>query len=159
MTRLWLLPPATLFLLLTVASTEPVHAQFNAEPTFVRDVAPLLDAHCVRCHREGEPTPFPLRTYAQAKKRSRVAEQAGAEAMVGFAELRCSFEQAVVTMRHLDPGELVRKDETVLLELQRVDKLRAEFFVPERDAARLMELRGVLDATYDEDLAYGAAAF
>jgi Flp pilus assembly protein TadD len=35
--------------------------------TFTRDVAPILYANCVTCHREGEVAPFPLFTYADAQ--------------------------------------------------------------------------------------------
>ena len=34
-----------------------------AVPTFSRDVAPILYAHCVECHRAGEIAPMPLVTY------------------------------------------------------------------------------------------------
>jgi mono/diheme cytochrome c family protein len=40
-------------------------------PTFNRHVAPLLFARCSICHRPGEIGPFPLLTYADAKKRAR----------------------------------------------------------------------------------------
>jgi hypothetical protein len=36
-------------------------------PTFSKDVAPILQAHCQTCHRPGEAAPFPLLTYAQAR--------------------------------------------------------------------------------------------
>ncbi len=36
--------------------------------TFHRDVAPILNAHCVVCHREGELGPFPLSTFKQARR-------------------------------------------------------------------------------------------
>lgn len=42
-----------------------------AEPTFSRDIAPILFGHCVMCHREGESAPFPLWTYADAKNKRR----------------------------------------------------------------------------------------
>lgn len=38
-----------------------------APPTFYKDVVPILQAHCQRCHREGEIAPMPLRTYEQTK--------------------------------------------------------------------------------------------
>ena len=41
-----------------------------AAPTFSHDVAPLLYARCVSCHREGGVAPFPLVTYAAAAKRA-----------------------------------------------------------------------------------------
>lgn len=40
-------------------------------PTFTRDVAPILFHHCSSCHRPNEVGPFPLLTYADARKRGR----------------------------------------------------------------------------------------
>ncbi|TWT29268.1 redoxin domain-containing protein [Blastopirellula retiformator] len=42
-----------------------------ADITYTRDVAPILFANCVQCHREGEVGPFPLVTYEDAAKRAR----------------------------------------------------------------------------------------
>ena len=39
--------------------------------TYARDVAPILQANCMKCHREGEVAPFPLISYADAAKRAR----------------------------------------------------------------------------------------
>jgi Flp pilus assembly protein TadD/mono/diheme cytochrome c family protein len=38
--------------------------------TFARDIAPILNQHCVSCHRPGESAPFSLLTYEDAKKRA-----------------------------------------------------------------------------------------
>jgi hypothetical protein len=38
-----------------------------AEPTFYRDILPVLQAHCQECHRPGEAAPMPLLTYAQVR--------------------------------------------------------------------------------------------
>ncbi len=40
----------------------------GAEPTFNRDIAPLLFQHCAPCHRPGQAGPFSLLTYADARK-------------------------------------------------------------------------------------------
>ena len=40
------------------------------EPTFNRDVAPILREHCAPCHRPGESGPFPLLSYSDARKRA-----------------------------------------------------------------------------------------
>jgi len=37
-------------------------------PTYCRDIAPLLNAKCVTCHRPGEVAPFSLLTYKDARK-------------------------------------------------------------------------------------------
>ncbi len=47
-------------------------------PTFTRDVAPILHAHCASCHRAGGPAPFSLITYAEARPRARAIRQATA---------------------------------------------------------------------------------
>jgi thiol-disulfide isomerase/thioredoxin len=44
--------------------------QLPEQVTYYRDVAPILNAHCAECHREGEVAPFPLLTYEDAAKRS-----------------------------------------------------------------------------------------
>lgn len=41
-----------------------------ADPTFNKDVAPILWKHCAGCHRTGEVGPFPLLTYKEASKRA-----------------------------------------------------------------------------------------
>ena len=41
-----------------------------AKPTYTHDVAPLLRANCVQCHRPGQVGPFALETYEQARKRA-----------------------------------------------------------------------------------------
>ena len=43
-----------------------------APPTFYRDVLPILQQHCQRCHRPGEIAPMPLVTYAQTKSWARL---------------------------------------------------------------------------------------
>lgn len=42
-----------------------------AEPTFNRDVAPILHGHCSGCHRPGESAPFDLLTFEDARRRAR----------------------------------------------------------------------------------------
>lgn len=38
--------------------------------TYNRDIAPLLNANCVSCHRDGQVAPFSLQTYQDAAKRA-----------------------------------------------------------------------------------------
>jgi len=47
-------------------------AQEKGAPTFNKDVAPILFKECASCHRPGEAAPFPLLTYADAKKRGKL---------------------------------------------------------------------------------------
>ena len=67
-----------------VARTEPVGCHFEparletrrgrpdqTAATYTRDIAPILQANCVQCHRDGEVAPFPLVSYADAARRSR----------------------------------------------------------------------------------------
>jgi Flp pilus assembly protein TadD len=39
-----------------------------AQVTFYKDIAPIVYHSCAPCHREGEPGPFPLLTYADVRK-------------------------------------------------------------------------------------------
>jgi mono/diheme cytochrome c family protein len=39
-------------------------------PTYAGQVAAILQNHCLECHRPGQVGPFPLKTYAQARKRA-----------------------------------------------------------------------------------------
>src|SRR5579863_3226511 len=58
---------------------EPVGCLFEAgkkpvaggDVTYARDIAAILQANCVKCHRDGEVAPFPLVSYADASKRAR----------------------------------------------------------------------------------------
>ncbi len=43
-------------------------ASAGEEVTFTKNVAPILFEHCAECHRSGQTAPFPLLTYADAKK-------------------------------------------------------------------------------------------
>ncbi len=45
-------------------------------PTFYKDVLPILQAHCQRCHRPGEIGPMPLVTYEQTRRWSKAIAQA-----------------------------------------------------------------------------------
>jgi hypothetical protein len=38
-----------------------------AEPTFYRDILPVLETHCQECHRPGEIAPMPFLTYADTR--------------------------------------------------------------------------------------------
>ena len=41
-----------------------------AEPTYCKDIAPILWKNCAGCHRPGEVGPFPLLTYKDAARRA-----------------------------------------------------------------------------------------
>lgn len=43
----------------------------TSAPTWSRDIAPIMFNNCASCHRPGEVAPFPLLSYADAKKHAR----------------------------------------------------------------------------------------
>lgn len=43
----------------------------SSSVTFCRDIAPIMIANCVDCHREGETAPFPLISYKDVSKRAK----------------------------------------------------------------------------------------
>ena len=62
--------------ILAVASTVGVSTQAPAAaaataPTFHKDVAPILNANCVSCHRPGEIGPMSLLTYDDVRPRAK----------------------------------------------------------------------------------------
>lgn len=48
----------------------PPAAAATAAVTFARDIAPIVQARCLGCHREGQAAPFPLADYEQVAKRA-----------------------------------------------------------------------------------------
>lgn len=55
-------------LLTACVSVPSIAAQeLNRVPTFTRDVAPILSASCVRCHRPGQVAPMSLLTYQETR--------------------------------------------------------------------------------------------
>ena len=48
----------------------------GAQPTFTKDVAPILQRSCVTCHRPGEMAPMSLMTYEDARPWARVDQDA-----------------------------------------------------------------------------------
>lgn len=53
-----------------LVETAPAGAS-KTGPTYNRDIAPILQANCMNCHREGEIAPFPLMTHADAARRAK----------------------------------------------------------------------------------------
>ncbi|MCC7376219.1 MAG: tetratricopeptide repeat protein [Verrucomicrobiales bacterium] len=49
----------------------PVVTDVPAAPSFCRDVAPILYAHCAGCHRPDQAAPFGLLEYSEARKHAR----------------------------------------------------------------------------------------
>ena len=44
----------------------------SRKPHVRRDIAPLIFKHCAGCHRPGEAAPFPLLSYEDVRKRSKL---------------------------------------------------------------------------------------
>ena len=61
-----------------VAAAAGAQAAAPPVPTFTRDVAPVLRAHCTVCHHDGGPAPFGLAGYAEARPWARAIRQATA---------------------------------------------------------------------------------
>jgi Tetratricopeptide repeat len=61
-------PPAPVVIL---ASMMGISAAAARPIEYARDVAPILDARCVTCHRPDGGGPFPLQTYAEARKHAK----------------------------------------------------------------------------------------
>lgn len=66
--RLGLIAGVALLITPVTAGQEP--APRKTPPTFTKDVAPILQDKCARCHRAKQVGPFPLQTYEQARKRA-----------------------------------------------------------------------------------------
>ncbi len=62
-------------LLAAGAAALGIRDQTPPAPTFYRDVLPILQQHCQRCHRTGEIAPMPLVTYEQTKSWARLISQ------------------------------------------------------------------------------------
>jgi Copper type II ascorbate-dependent monooxygenase, C-terminal domain len=50
-----------------VSARFPGEAESTPAPTFYRDILPIVQQHCQRCHRPGEIAPMPLVTYDDVK--------------------------------------------------------------------------------------------
>ena len=59
--------------------------------TFYKDVLPILQSHCQRCHRSGEMAPMPLETYRQVKPLARAIAEVTAKKVMPpwFADPCC----------------------------------------------------------------------
>jgi hypothetical protein len=61
--RLFILLAAVLGCVIPCFAQEPG----NPVPTFTKDIAPIVQKHCVTCHRPGEAAPFSMLTYEDAR--------------------------------------------------------------------------------------------
>jgi tetratricopeptide (TPR) repeat protein/mono/diheme cytochrome c family protein len=109
---------AKLRLLILLAACAPFVWRAAAQaPTFNRDLAPLVFAHCAACHHAGGAAPFALMTYAEVKQRARqIAETVESRYMPPWLpepgplaladEQRLSEEQIKLVRRWVDAGML-----------------------------------------------------
>lgn len=59
--------------LLAAATSVPVFSQAPPkEPTFTKDIAPIIFNHCSSCHRPGQEAPFSLLTYSDVKTHAHI---------------------------------------------------------------------------------------
>ena len=92
--------PALILTALTLAGCSP-----PPTPTFSRDVAPILAANCVSCHRPGHAAPFSLMTYADARPRAaRIATAVESRIMPPW--LPDHLEQGFVGERRLHDDQI-----------------------------------------------------
>lgn len=57
------------------ARAMPAPPAAEAEVTFTKDIAPILQSRCVTCHRPGEVAPMPLRTFEEVRPWARSIKQ------------------------------------------------------------------------------------
>ena len=55
-----------------IATASRVALSAEQAPTYCRDIAPVMNANCVTCHRPGEVAPFSLLTYKDVRKHGRL---------------------------------------------------------------------------------------
>src|SRR5450756_742150 len=48
----------------------PAKPALPADPTYYKDIAPVIQSKCAVCHQPGEAAPFPLLTYEDVAKRA-----------------------------------------------------------------------------------------
>ena len=80
------------FATILAATLVAAGCSWSATPTYTKDVAPILFTQCASCHRPGEVAPFPLLTYADAKKRAaKIADETRERHMPPWLPARGDF--------------------------------------------------------------------
>ena len=74
---------------------------------------------------------------ARASHNMAKATRKEAQTMLSFARIESPYDEAVVSMRHVDPGALIREDESPIVDLMDLNKVRCRFDVPEEVATRV----------------------
>ena len=131
--------PPTLGLpaLLTFALTGPVlaaaaDAPAAGQPTYSRDVAPILAEHCASCHRPGDIAPMSLRSYEEVRP--------------WVKSIRKAIEAGVMPPWHADPAYGSWENDRRLTDAERDTLLRwVKQGAPEGDAAASAAPAGAVD--------------
>lgn len=95
-------------LALAAGSAATCHASVDRDgPTYHREVAPILAAHCVECHKDGGIGPFPLTTYDEvAPRAASIAAVTGERSMPPFNLDNSGACNTYVDARWLAEGDL-----------------------------------------------------
>ena len=95
-----------LLLAVALAAGQLTQNQRPTPPTFYRDVMPILQDHCQRCHRLGEIGPMPLVTYKQVRFQAhKIAQKVRTKQMPPwFADPCCGHfsDNPSLTVRQID---------------------------------------------------------
>lgn len=83
--------------------TPPSPPQPGAPPSYARDVAPILQRHCVECHHEGGEAPFALVEASQAKRHAAMLAEVVAQGRM--PPWYGASSQPFVNHRGLTPAE------------------------------------------------------
>ena len=101
--------------------TEPVGCDYEAweqrgqgapTVTFARDIAPIIYANCVTCHRAGEAAPFPLTSFDDVAKRARmIARVTGSRYMPPWKPVAGEGHPALAGERRLTARQIELLDQ------------------------------------------------
>src|SRR5262245_33742044 len=94
------------FLTALVVGTVPASAASAEDPTFNKDVLPILQTHCQVCHRAGEVAPMSLMTYSEVRPWAKTIKTAVSTRKMPPWTLEPEFDGHVSNARRLSPTEI-----------------------------------------------------